>query len=151
MPSKLSGLLVNRARPHSLFQDYGLDGAPKIRFFQPNTMSMFAHLAVVTALANVVVSGLVVLPSNNTTPGDLSIAPRWDKSATADDALWAKAVCRGGEFVDAFKGTDEQAGKIFKSTAKPPTMHNQWQEDLKSIPPSRKLRTCLVSLTISNR
>lgn len=57
---------------------------------------------------------------------------RWNKAATADDKLWSDAVCRGGQFVTAFGGTDEAAGKIFGSKATPPTMRSRWQGDQKS-------------------
>jgi hypothetical protein len=100
-------------------------------------MLTLALLAVFVALDSAISSSLIAASPNNTTRGQYGLTRRWDKTATADDKLWADAVCTGGQFVEAFKSSDEDAGKIFKSTANPPTMRSQWQGDLKSMSPSR--------------
>ncbi|KAL1603492.1 hypothetical protein SLS60_005079 [Paraconiothyrium brasiliense] len=99
-------------------------------------MLIIAFLAVAATLVNAVFNAVLseqFVPSSNHTVSTLyGLTRRFDKSATAPDELWADALCRGEQFVSAFEGTDEEAGKIFKSTANPPTMQNQWQGDQKS-------------------
>ncbi|KAF2437314.1 hypothetical protein P171DRAFT_180271 [Karstenula rhodostoma CBS 690.94] len=88
-------------------------------------------LAVVVALASAVLSKPIAASPADIIPWQDGLTRRWDISATANDEIWSNAVCKGGQFVEAFPGSDEEAGKIFKSTASPPTMRNQWQGDLK--------------------
>ncbi|KAJ4345209.1 uncharacterized protein N0V89_011338 [Didymosphaeria variabile] len=95
-------------------------------------MSIFALLAVAVTLVNAAWSGRLVPSANDTAPTPYGLTRRWDKSATATDELWGNAVCRGEQFVAAFGSTDEEAGKIFKSAANPPTMQSQWQSDQQS-------------------
>ncbi|PVI02094.1 hypothetical protein DM02DRAFT_486054, partial [Periconia macrospinosa] len=55
----------------------------------------------------------------------------WDGTKVAEDNTFHNSMCRGARFLSAMEVSDEQAGKIFRSTANPPTMRSSQQGDLK--------------------
>lgn len=99
---------------------------PKEDRTSTNAMVFAPLLVVAFVLVSALLNGpIAASPTDN--------RRRWDKSATAHDQLWFKAVCKGGEFVEAFPGSDEEAAKIFKPGTDSPTMQSEWQGDLKGI------------------
>ncbi|KAL5404366.1 hypothetical protein PMIN03_009223 [Paraphaeosphaeria minitans] len=87
-------------------------------------MSILTLLVIAVALFSAILGGPIAASPTG-------ITRRWDRFATVNDQIWSKAVCKGGEFVEAFAGSDGVAAKIFKPAANPPTMRNEWQGDLK--------------------